>query len=282
MLNRMITGLTLCVVLFAVSAMAQNTQLITRKLTKTDRFDFGVGGTVSVTGAPAGSIKIIPSSTSEIEINADIELQAATEADLDQLAAVTGFVTDETLSLTGIISAGTHNKLGNKKLWKKFPKRLIGLPFRIDYIIAVPKYCDLDIQGGDGDLTISGVQGSMKINFLHTDAKVDVIAGAVIATIASGTADFGLGVNGWKGRTASIQLGKGNLTVRLPSNTSAEIDALILREGAIENHLVGLKQRDRKAAFTDKAMLAKAGVGGTQLKFTVGDGTLKLETLVRK
>jgi hypothetical protein len=278
---RSILGLVLSILLLTVCALAQNTQLITRKVTKTDRFDFGVGGTVAVTGAPDGAIKIIPSATSEIEITADIELQAPTEADLDLLAGVTGFVTDESISRTAIISAGTHNKLGDKKLWKKFPKRLIGLPFRIDYTIAVPKYCDLDIQGGHGDLSVSGVQGSMKINFLHTDAKVDVISGTVIATISSGTADFGLGVNGWKGRAAAIQLGNGELTIRLPSNTSAEIDALILRTGAIENHLVGLKQRDRKTPFTEKAMLAKAGVGGTELKFTVGDGTLKLENLVR-
>jgi hypothetical protein len=75
-------------------------------------------------------------------------------------------------------------------------------------------------------------------------------------------------------------LGKGDLTVRLPSNTSASLDALILRTGKIENQLPDLKQRDRKVGFTDQSIMAKAGVGGPDLKFTVGDGTLKLVPLV--
>ena len=49
---------------------------------------------------------------------------------------------------------------------------------------------------------------------------------------------------GWN---ANIQLAKGDLTVRLPSNMSAEIDAIILQSGAIENMLPDLKPRDRKA-----------------------------------
>ena len=60
---------------------------------------------------------------------------------------------------------------------------------------------------------------------------------------------------------------------------SSDIDAVILRSGSITNELPDLKPRDRKVAFTEKAMAAKAGVGGAQLKFTVGDGTLKLSRL---
>ena len=99
-------------------------------------------------------------------------------------------------------------------------------------------------------------------------------------TVTNGTVDVALGVHGWRGRVATILLSKGDLTVRLPSNMSAEIDATILRTGAIENMLPDLKPRDRKVAFTDKAMMAKAGVGGAPLKFTVGDGTLKMQPLV--
>jgi hypothetical protein len=280
MQNRIITTLVFGLTLLSASVLAQNKGMVTRKLTQTDRFDFGAGGTVAITGAPLGSIKVISGPTNEIEITADIELQASSENDLAQLAAVTGFVTDEGLGRTGIITVGTHNKLGDKKRWKKFPKQLIGLPFRIDYLIRVPKYCDLDIQGGHGDLSISGVEGSMRINFLETNAHIDVIAGGINATVASGTLDVGLGVKGWRGRPAVLQLGKGDLTVRLPSNTSASLDALILRTGKIDNQLPDLKQRDRKVGFTDQSIMAKAGVGGPDLKFTVGDGTLKLVPLV--
>jgi hypothetical protein len=279
MRNQIIAAVLLGIALFVVSGFGQNNGLLTRKITRSDKFEFGAGGTVSITGAPMGSIQVVGSSSSEIEINAAIEIHASTEAELTQLEAVTGFATDESILKTGIISVGTNNRGGDKKQWKKFPKNLTGLPYRIDYVIKVPKYTDLEIEGGKGALSISGVQGSLRINFLETDAHIDLIAGSLMATIASGTVVVNLGVKGWTARPAVIQVGKGDLTVRLPSNASAELDATVLRTGTIENSLPDLKQRDRKVAFTDKSIIAKAGSGGTEVKFTVGDGTLRLERL---
>src|SRR5207247_264651 len=101
-------------------------------------------------------------------------------------------------------------------------KDLMGLPFRIDYVIHVPKYCDLEIDGGKGDLSVTGVDGSMRINFLETNARIELIGGGTTATIGSGTVDVLLGVHTWRGRSADIQLASGSLRVRLPSNLSAE------------------------------------------------------------
>lgn len=264
----------------ALCGTAASQELLKRKVTKTDRFDFGAGGTVAVMGAPTGSIRVSPSSKNEIEITAEIELQAASAVDLDRLAEVTGFVTDETAGRTGIVSIGTHNKLGDKKRWKKFPKHLMGLPFRIDYTILVPKYCDLEIDGGKGDLSVTGVEGSIRINFIETNAKVEVIAGSSSIMFGSGKADVAFGTRGWRNRMADVQMGTGNLTIHLTSSASAQIDALVLRSGSIDNSFPDLKPRDRKAPFTDRSMIAKAGVGGAPLKFTVGDGTLTLKPLV--
>ena len=147
--------------------------------------------------------------------------------------------------------------------------------------MTVPRYCDLEIEGGKGDLSITGVEGSMKIAFLDAKkANIEVITGSTNAVFERGTVDVTLGAKGWRGRTADIMVAKGDLNVRLPSNASAEIDATVQRNGTIENLLPGLKQRDRKVPFTDKAIMAKVGVGGVPLKFTVGEGNLKMERLV--
>lgn len=254
--------------------------MVKRTVTKTDHFDFGSGGTVSIQGAPTGSIKIVGWQKNEIEIIAEIELQAASEADLTRLAEVTSYVTEETPGRTGIVTVGTHNKLGQKSLPKKFPKNLMGLPFRINYVVNVPRYSDLEIDGGKGDLNISGVEGTMQINFIETTAKIEVVSGPVTATIGSGSVEVAFGTRGWKGRSANIQLATGDLTVRLPSTMSSEIDASILKSGKIENQLPDIKPRDRKVPFTDRSIAAKAGVGGSTLKFSVGDGTLKMQPLV--
>ncbi len=271
------------VIVFAMTATvgirAQTPNLLKRTTTKTDRFDFGSGGTIVINGAPNGSVKVTGHSRNEIEIVAEIEVQATNESDLAKLAETTGFVSDETAIRSTVITVGVNNKFGLKKLPKDFPKQLLGLPFTVNYTISVPRYSDLEIDGGRGDLTISGVEGSMRINFLETKANIEVIAGNTMVMIGAGTLNIAFGVKGWRSRYAEIQVGTGVLNVRLPSNMSAEIDATILKTGSIENLIPDLKPRDRKVPFTDKSIAAKAGVGGAPLRFIVGAGNMRLERL---
>lgn len=266
--------------IFSASAFAQTPELLKRTTTKTESFDFASGGTVAVLGAPNGSVRIKGSSKNQIEITAEIEVQAATEADLALLANVTGFVIDERLGRASIITIGTHNKLGDKKLWKKFPQKLAAFPFRVDYTLSVPLYSNIEIDGGKGDLSISNVEGALKINLIDTNAKIEV-NGDLDAVIGSGDVDVMFGTRSWRARPASVQMATGDLIMQLPLNASAEIDATILKAGVIENKFAGLAPRNRKLPFTERAIVGKVGVGGPQLKFTLGDGTLRIIPLTK-
>lgn len=264
---------------FSLAALAQAPPLVKRTTYKTDRLDFGPGGTVSITGAPVGSVRIEGWRNREVEISAEIHLEANSEADLAKLSEVTTFVLEESVGRLGIISVGTHDKSLVKKLGKKFPKQLLGLPFRIDYVVKVPQYCDLVVNGGRGDLNVTGIDGTFLLNYLETNAKLDLRGGSVTATFGKGTVDLTVPSTSWRGRFADIQLASGDMSVHLPTGINAELDAAILRNGKIENTYAGLKPRIRKGEFTDKSIVAKSGSGGIPLKFTVGDGTLKLITL---
>lgn len=258
---------------FSISGYGQSSK---RTITKTDRFDFGAGGTLSVVGAPNGSIKITGGSSNEIEINATIRLEAPTEADLNVLALVTTFVLQEASGKVSILSSGTHNKLGDKKAWKKFPKTLLGLPFRIDYVIRVPRYCDLDINGGKGDIEISGVEGTFKVASIESNTKLNLIGGGIAATFGAGTVDITMPDRSWRGNMIDVALASGTMTAHLPSSISADLDAVILKTGKIESSFVDWKPRTRTIPFTEQSIIAKAGSGGVPMKFTVGEGSLKL------
>ncbi len=277
-MNKTLTLIAL-IFTFSIGASPQTSYPSERTITKTDKFDFRPGGTVVITGSPHGSINVLGSTVNEIEITAEIKLLAANEADLNTIASMTGFATDESAARTGIMSIGNHNKFGLKKLPKNFPKGLLKLLFTINYTIRVPRYSDLEIDGGIGDLTIQGVEGSIRANCIECNARVEVIGGTASLTVGKGNADVSFGVKGWRGRSANIQVATGDLTVRLPTSLSAEIDAIVLRSGSIENEFPDLKPRDRKVAFTDRSILAQAGVGGVSLKFAVGDGKLRIEPL---
>lgn len=261
---------------FSLVCFAQTPQLIKKTTYKTDSVEFGAGGTISVTGAPTGSISIEGWNKAEIEVSAEIEIQAATEADLAQLASVNSFVIDQGFNTTRIVSVGTFDKDYMKRTAKKFPKALLGMPFKINYTIKVPRYCDLNITGGDGDFTLAGVDGEIFVKYLNSNAKMNLIGGSLQATFGGGTVDITIPTRSWRGRFADVQLATGTMNIQLPLSFNAEIDATVLRSGQVENTFGELKPRTRNVKFTEKSISAKAGNGGVPLKFTVGDGTLKI------
>ena len=263
------------VFLFLAPCFAQTKPLIKRTSYKTKTVEFGVAGTVSIIGAPQGSITVEGWGKNAVEITAEVEMKAETEADLTELAKVNGFAIDDDLNHIRITSVGTHDKNYLKRVAKKFPKRLLGLPFKIDYVIRVPAYSDINIDGGSGDLNLSNVEGTMRINFLESNAKLNLIGGTIFATIGKGDVTVVVPNRSWRGRSVDVQLASGTMIVQLPLNLNANIDGEILRYGRIENALTVLKPRER-AKFTEKSIQAKAGNGGAALNFMVGDGTLKL------
>lgn len=252
-----------------------------RIITKTDKLDFGVGGTVAIIGAPKGSVRVEASDRNEIEITAEVSLEATSEADLTVLEKVTGFVLEESVGRVAITSVGTHDPKYLKRMAKKFPKQLIGLPFRIDYLIKLPRYCDLQIDSGIGDVTVSGIEGAMRVNSLESNARLDLVGGGLSATFGKGTISVTMPNRSWRGNAIDIALASGEMDIFVPVNLSAELDAAILRTGKIENELLDLKPRIRTVKFTEQSIIAKAGPGGVPMKFTVGDGTLRLKTIGR-
>ena len=275
-INRFFTIFPVLIIFCAfINSFAQEKQLLKRTIYKTDSVELSAGGTVAVVGAPVGSITIEGWQKNSVEISADIEIQAATEADLALLAQVNGYVIDSALNRVNIQSVGVFDKRYVKRAMKKFPKTLLASPLRIDYRIKVPIYSDLEIDGGTGDFNLKSVEGAMRINFLETNALLKLTGGAVNGNFGKGAAAIEIATPAWRGRGAEFQMVNGSLSVFVPAALNADLDLSVLRGGQIENSLAFLKPRER-TTFTDKLMTARAGSGGVPLRFTVGDGELKI------
>jgi hypothetical protein len=249
--------------------------LLTRTVSRHENRRFGYGGTVTVVGAPRGSITIEGWSKNEIDITAEIEVQATTEEDLARLAAVNTFLLDDDPSHMRVLTTGMHDRSYMRKAAKNFPKQLLALPWKIDYHLRVPIATQLDINGGIGPINLSGVEGSIRMSAPQTDATLTFIGGVVNATFAAGTVNVRIPTRSWRGGGVDIQVAAGNLNVELPAGFNGDIDADILRMGKIENTYPGLETRDR-SVFTEKSIHARAGAGGAYLKFTVGAGSIRL------
>lgn len=240
---------------------------------ETRRFNYG--STLTIIGAPAGTITIEAWPKSEVDITAELELYANTEEELALLATVNTFTIDEDINHLRVITAGTHDRAYMKRVAKKFPKHLLGLPWKIDYRIRVPAICDLEVDAGRGAITLSGVEGSISLKALESDATLTLTGGVVRATVGAGTVRVNIPARSWRGAGAQIELARGDLSVELPAGFNAEVSADVLRSGQIENAYPELVPQER-TTFTPRSIRARAGAGGAFLSFRVTDGTLSI------
>ena len=259
-------------------ALNRPPQLV-RTTTRHEQRRFAYGGTLTLSGAPAGSITIEGWSRSEVDISAEIQLRADTEADLDLLAAVNTFVLDEDMNHLRVLSTGTHDKAFMKTVAKKFPKTLLGLPWKIDYRIRVPLSLDLDINAGRGPISIAGVEGNIRVSAAESEANLKLSGGTLSATIVVGKLNLSIPTRSWRGNGAELRVAAGELTVELAPGFSGDINADILRAGRIEDSY-GLEPRRTRGVSGPNQLRVSAGAGGAFFQFTVGDGTIYIKKAV--
>ena len=250
-------------------------QLLTRNTTRSENRRFAYGGTVTLIAAPRGSVTVEGWSRNEVEITANIELKGPTEADLDQLARVNTFVLDDDLNHISVLTTGTHDRVFMKRAAKNFPKKLLNLPWKIDYRLRVPANTDLEINAGHGPVKLSGVEGAMRLSATESETGLTLTGGVVSATVTAGVINLSIPSRSWRGSGADIRIASGTINVDLPPGFSGDIDADILRTGKIVNAYEGLAARE-KPGITERIVRARAGAGGAFFKFTVGDGTLNI------
>ena len=110
------------------AAELTRTPQLVRTTTRHELRRLAYGSTLTIIGPPDSSITIEGWQRSEVDISAEIQLRADTEADLDLLAAVNTFVVDEDANHLRVMSTGTHDKAFMRSVAKKFPKRSSDCP----------------------------------------------------------------------------------------------------------------------------------------------------------
>ena len=267
--------LLLSLLLIVVTPALAQSPLLTRTTTRHETRRFSYGGTVTVIGAPRGSVTVEGWSRNEVELTANIELKAPTEADLDQLAAVNNFVFDEDLNHLSVLTTGTHDRMFMKRAAKNFPKTLLNLPWKIDYRLRVPLNTDLEINAGHGSVKLSGVEGALRVSATESETVLALSGGLVSTTVTAGAITFTIPTRSWRGGGADLRIASGTINVELPPGFSGDIDAEVLRTGKIVNTYEGLEPRE-KPGLTERTVRARAGAGGPFFKFTVGDGMVNI------
>jgi hypothetical protein len=130
------------------NANAAPPPLLKRTATRRETKRLGHGGTLTLSGAPEGSVSVESWPRNEAEVVAEIEVSANTEEELARLAAVSGFLLESDFNRLGVTTVGTHDRKYMKRVARDFPKKLLTMPWRADYRLRVPSVVDLEIATG--------------------------------------------------------------------------------------------------------------------------------------
>jgi hypothetical protein len=256
-------------------APAPPAPLLKRTTTRRESRRLGFGGSLTIYGAPAGSVTVEGWSKGEVEITAEVEQSADTEENLERLAALNGFVLDEDVNHIRLTTVGVHDRNFLKRAAPDLPKPLASMPWKIDYHVRAPASVDLEVYTGRGALTVSGVEGGIRVNAGDGPADFTLAGGDVEATLRSGAVNVRVPARSWRGRGMSVRLASGELNVELPAGFSGDLDAEVLRTGRVDNSYAGLSPREGTKAG-ERSLYGRAGQGGAALSFTVGDGTIRI------
>ena len=146
---------------------------------------------------------------------------------------------------------------------------------------------DLKLSTGDGSITVDGAEGKLDLNTgdggVNVTGKLGIVRvhtgdGSVVFRAETGTVP----TEGWE-----ITTGDGSVTVYLPREFSAELDAYT-GDGGIRNDLAldsgeeaieqgDTEQREHRARESSRRTLrGRIGSGGPPLRIRTGDGPIRL------
>lgn len=148
---------------------------------------------------------------------------------------------------------------------------------QVDLTITVPAQVALDVDHGAGDLRIEGVQVAglfqVKLGAGNLTLRgVQALAGMSL-DLGAGNLDFQGALGGEGAYTATVSAG--NLTLRLPLDASAQVDA---RSGAGQVFIEKLALKDKDGGRSNAAyyVTGTLGDGGPRVTLRVGAGNITL------
>ena len=162
-----------------------------------------------------------------------------------------------------------------KRTAKNFPKKLLNMPWKIDYRLRVPVNTDLEVNAGHGEVKLSGVEGALRVSATESDTALTLTGGTVSTTVTAGSITLSIPARSWRGSGADIRIASGTINVDLPAGFSGDIDADVLRTGKIVNTYEGLASRE-KPGITERTVALAPVPAVPFFRFTVGDGTLNI------
>ena len=147
----------------------------------------------------------------------------------------------------------------------------------VSYEIFVPQNTDLSLKSHNGGLTISDVRGQIRFDGNNGGVHLKRVAGDVSGATVNGGVQVELTGVMWDGRQLDVSTRNGGVTVAMPSQYSAHIQAET-RNGGMHSDFPGALDGTPKPRRMDFNL----GAGGPLIHLATENGGVKLQRLESK
>lgn len=152
------------------------------------------------------------------------------------------------------------------------PEQTDNSSWSVSYEIFVPQVTDLALKTTNGGLTVSDVRGQIHFDSVNGGVHLKRVAGEVTGATVNGGIDVELNGTTADWRQMELSTHNGGVTVAVPSNYSARIQAET-GMGRIQSDFPLPPNVDGKARRLDFAV----GSGGPPIHITTGNGGIRLK-----
>ena len=162
-----------------------------------------VNGEIVITGEPGATSVTV---TAEMRVGSNASRQHAQEG-LDQLRVLVADLPDEIFVQT------------------LQPKNLDGRQYVVNYTITVPSDLAVDVTQVNGHVSVSSIESSLFVEVENGNVYLSDIFGVATVSVENGSIDGTVTLP--PGGDIMISTGIGDIDLRIPTSTSAELSALV-------------------------------------------------------
>ena len=211
-------------------------------------------GPLTVDARPNGGIAIEGWDQNSIRVQAIVHAQADTEARARE------------------IGQQVRVMIGNGKVTAEGPGGLRHEGWSVEYRINVPHKNDLSLNSVNGGISIKNVSGNMKFDTQNGGVSLADIGGAVRGSTSNGGVTVMLSGSRWEGEGLDVQTTNGGVTLAIPENYNAQLEARTQNGGLSANYPLTITGE----LSTRRGISTTLGSGGPTVRVSTTNGGLKI------
>jgi len=147
----------------------------------------------------------------------------------------------------------------------------------VSYEIRVPKSTNLDLESGNGRITISDVNGQLKFETGNGRITLNNVSGDVRGETGNGRVTVKLSGNSWQGSGLNVTTSNGRISLYMPSNYSANVE-VGTGNGRFRSDFEALRIKGRKRSYGSKRVSGSINGGGAPIRLLTGNGRVSLRS----